>query len=227
MQEEKPPEGKTRPFGARFRELRSRLGLTQEQIARRLGVTTATYNRYEKGHRDPSASLLQRMAGLAPGVNAEWLLNGQGAMYGSEAEQDAAPALMRVPALGSAFSPEDLEKAPPSAAVAFGRDWIRQELKCDPSRVFLMDMGGDSMAPTLLPGEMLLVRRQEREPIGDGIHVLNVGGAIQVRRLQWVSTDALEAVADNPLYKSRTLSSAEAARSGIVIGRVLWSGKRY
>lgn len=39
---------------AEIRELRERLGLTQEQMAARVGVSFTTISRWERGHRPPS-----------------------------------------------------------------------------------------------------------------------------------------------------------------------------
>ena len=59
-----------------IRDLRSQLGLTQEEFAHALGITVSTVNRWEKGHSVPSklarASLV-RFAGRR-GVAVESLL---------------------------------------------------------------------------------------------------------------------------------------------------------
>jgi DNA-binding transcriptional regulator YiaG len=56
---------------------RQRLGLSQPRMAQYLGVATATYQSWETGLRDPSASVLRLLdvlglvEALAPGVPAE------------------------------------------------------------------------------------------------------------------------------------------------------------
>lgn len=45
---------KSTEFGPLIRELRQRLGATQEQLAAKLGVTFASVNRWENGHSNPS-----------------------------------------------------------------------------------------------------------------------------------------------------------------------------
>ncbi len=50
--------------GERLRELRRRLGLSQEQLARRLGVSFATVNRWESGRTQISARSLAALAEL-------------------------------------------------------------------------------------------------------------------------------------------------------------------
>jgi putative transcriptional regulator len=47
------------------KKLRSKLGLTQEQFAQKVGVTFPTINRWEKGVRKPHPFLLKRLTGMA------------------------------------------------------------------------------------------------------------------------------------------------------------------
>jgi putative transcriptional regulator len=46
------------------RELRERLGLTQEKLAAKLGVTFPTINRWENGRTQPSPLAVQRIEDL-------------------------------------------------------------------------------------------------------------------------------------------------------------------
>jgi putative transcriptional regulator len=46
------------------RELRNRLGLTQEKMAARLGVTFPTINRWENGRTKPSPLAFKQIQGL-------------------------------------------------------------------------------------------------------------------------------------------------------------------
>ena len=55
------------PLAARLRLLRTRLGLSQEQLARRLGVSFATVNRWESGRSRPSARARLALAELEAG----------------------------------------------------------------------------------------------------------------------------------------------------------------
>lgn len=56
-------EGALSSFGA-IRRLRSRLGLTQEQYARLLGVTWTTVSRWERGQAKPDAKGLAKLSRL-------------------------------------------------------------------------------------------------------------------------------------------------------------------
>ena len=63
-----PPEAS---FAARLRLLRARLGLSQEQLARRLGVSFATVNRWETGRSRPSARARAAIAELEASASLE------------------------------------------------------------------------------------------------------------------------------------------------------------
>ena len=51
--------------GARIRELRLKLDMTQEEFAHALGITVSTVNRWENGHSEPSKLARASIVGLA------------------------------------------------------------------------------------------------------------------------------------------------------------------
>lgn len=55
-----------------IRELRRRLGLTQEKFAARLGVAFPTINRWENGHTKPSPLALKQIENLLQEVGLGW-----------------------------------------------------------------------------------------------------------------------------------------------------------
>jgi transcriptional regulator with XRE-family HTH domain len=48
-----------------IRTLRQRLGMTQEEFAREVGVTFSTINRWENAHTEPNRLAWRAIAGLA------------------------------------------------------------------------------------------------------------------------------------------------------------------
>lgn len=67
----------TSTFGDRVAGAREAAGMTQSQLARRLGVQLATLRGWEDDRSEPRANKLQMMAGLL-NVSLVWLLNGVG-----------------------------------------------------------------------------------------------------------------------------------------------------
>ena len=66
-----PGPGGEDSVGERLRHLRRRLGVSQEQLARRLGVSFATVNRWESGRTQISAKSLATLAELEAGLAAD------------------------------------------------------------------------------------------------------------------------------------------------------------
>lgn len=66
-------------IGDRLREVRTNLGLTQPEVAARMGVSNRAYQTYEAGERQPKAADLAGLHG--EGIDLNWLLTGEGGMY--------------------------------------------------------------------------------------------------------------------------------------------------
>ena len=59
-----------------IKDIRLRKGLTQEDVAAALGVSSVVYSRYETGKRQPSIDMLIQMADIF-GVTVDFLLGRQ------------------------------------------------------------------------------------------------------------------------------------------------------
>lgn len=64
-------------FGDRLAAAREAQGLTQKELARRLGVASKTVHAWEHDAREPRANKLQMLAGVL-NVSIAWLLTGEG-----------------------------------------------------------------------------------------------------------------------------------------------------
>ncbi|MGH1355537.1 MAG: helix-turn-helix domain-containing protein [Thalassovita sp.] len=78
----------TATFGDRLAAAREQGGMTQKQLAKRLGVKHGTVQDWEQDLSEPRANRLSMMAGLL-NVSVMWLLNGEG--DGVNAPLDDAP----------------------------------------------------------------------------------------------------------------------------------------
>ena len=75
-------------FGDRVAGAREQAGMSQTQLAKRLGVRLATLKAWEEDRSEPRANRLSMMAGLL-NVSMMWLINGEG--EGLDAPVDASP----------------------------------------------------------------------------------------------------------------------------------------
>ena len=74
-------------FGDRLREAREQLGLSQQAMADRCGVTMRSQRNYEKGERLPDADYFVALVNL--GLNVEFLLTGNPAVLIAQSLRDA------------------------------------------------------------------------------------------------------------------------------------------
>lgn len=61
------------PFARRLREARKAAGLTQDELAQRIGVKRSTYGQFEQGRNEPNVSILPKLS-RELNRSVEWLL---------------------------------------------------------------------------------------------------------------------------------------------------------
>lgn len=105
-------------------------------------------------------------------------------------------------------------------AFRFSGAWLRGQ-GLDPALLSAIAVAGDSMEPTLRDGDEILVDRRPR-PWRDGVHVVRVGEALLVKRLDFGRPGVIGLISDNPAYRPLELPREE----GEVIGRVVWKSGR-
>jgi len=151
------------------------------------------------------------------------------ALLGGPAEASAdSDGLLRVNRHPVAVS------AGPGAIVAeelgkpyFGFDerWLKGLTQTPPSKLSIVRVEGDSMAPTLVAGDDILVDLADAaDRLRDGIYVLRVDDAVVVKRLAMHPTRRRVTVqSDNPAYPDWPDCGLDKIKC---IGRVIWAGRR-
>ncbi len=115
-----------------------------------------------------------------------------------------------------AFAAEEM----PVDTFRFSARWLRAQ-GFDPGSLSAIAVAGDSMEPLLRDGDEILVDIAPR-PLRDGIHVVRVGDALMVKRVQTGVPDVIVLESENPSYRPIELPRSEVQ----VIGRVVWKGGR-
>lgn len=108
---------------------------------------------------------------------------------------------------------------------AFDERWLRAITATPASRLSIVRVQGDSMAPTLNAGDDILVDPAECDDrIRDGIYVLRVDDALVVKRLALNPKGRRVTIqSDNPAYPDWPDCSLDEIHC---IGRVIWSGRK-
>lgn len=108
---------------------------------------------------------------------------------------------------------------------AFDERWLKALTPTPPSKLSIVRVEGDSMAPTLNSGDDLLVDLGDcLEWLRDGIYVLRIEDAVVVKRLALNPLGQRVTVqSDNPAYSDWPDCGLDEVHC---IGRVIWSGRR-
>jgi len=213
-------------------DFRSRLSQILEasgsvaELARKVGISDNAIYKWLQGRGQPSVANLVALARAAK-VSVEWLATGRepgaagrGATRAAErSDYSFVPRYdVRVAAgRGAAIRSEQVVDY-----LAFKTDWVRRRLDTDPRSLMLVEAVGDSMAPTIDDGDLLLVDLDEPRFKQDGVYVLRRDSDLIVKRLQRRPDGKLIIRSDNPAYEP-----AVAPRDGLgIVGRVIWSAGR-
>lgn len=107
----------------------------------------------------------------------------------------------------------------------FDRRWLRQISQGKPENLSIVRVRGDSMAPTLVDGDDILVEQVDGSmTLRDGIYVLQRDDALLVKRLALSpASGKLTIASDNPAYPSWNDCAVEDVR---VVGRIVWAGRK-
>ncbi|WP_130471793.1 S24 family peptidase [Candidatus Magnetaquicoccus inordinatus] len=107
--------------------------------------------------------------------------------------------------------------------LAFKSVWL-QKKRLNPKFLALIDAVGDSMAPTIGDGDLLLVDLRQKEPLDNRIFVIRMDQQLYAKRLRFQPGNKLVIQSDNPHSPAFAMDRAESAGVDI-LGRVVWAGK--
>lgn len=227
-------QGDLESFAERLRETVGQR--SARAFARDAGISDRSLREYMNAQTEPSRPALVGMA-RAGGVSIDWLATGGGAKLQRavgeesaryEAVQDYAfVPLYDVSASAGQGAFVNAERT--SDALAFKRDWLRQQIGGSVNDLAIISVRGDSMEPTLRDGDVIMVNRADRQ-VTEGIYVLLLDGWLMVKRLQREVIDGvgkLMAYSENEAYPPFAMPTFEGFSEPTgIIGRVVWAGRR-
>lgn len=212
-------------------EFRRRLRLIMQQfgsvadLARAVGVSDNAIYKWVSGRGQPGMASLVNLA-KAAGVSVEWLATGHGAATLTRLDDltPRSPHLLAMPSAAIPASPFGGATKSPQLVdfLGFRPDWLQRNFGVEPDALTLVEVHGDSMAPTIDNGDLILVGRHQSVFRDDGLYVLVSGGQLIPKRLQRQLDDSILVRSDNPAYESFRASPDQLN----LFGRILWlSGK--
>lgn len=212
-------------LGQILREHRAELGLSQQALADRAGISRNFVAQIERGESVPTVAILSRLAGALGVPISELLGEDAGARPG-------ATDIAEVPLVADRIA------AGPPMLVADHVDRherlprpLLKGLGVDPKKAVLVRLGADqdSMADTIPAGATVLV---DRTPVRDvtprGIYAvreesLGETGCSVKRLVLDADSRVLILLSDNPAHLPRAIRlRAGQALADVVVGRVVW-----
>ena len=210
-------------MGNNIAKLRKQRGWTQDEFGERIGVTKSAVSLYESGRRAINSETLSKMAEVF-GVSVDTILGGV-----DDAELFGRQIVIRPELVG-----EDEVMIPVVATLrcGFGRsgEAVYKDQRPVPSsylkrwgdKIVFYEAVGESMSPTITPGDLLVTVPGPAWEDG-WIVVVDVNDSDTIKRIYRSKEDGgVDLVPDNKKYKPMHLSPAELAEYNVaVLGHVV------
>ena len=218
----------------------------QTTLARLLDVAVQNVNNWE-ARGVSKEGLLEAQHRL--GVNATWVVTGKGPML-IDGRDNTVPIGAVVPHVSQSGEPRpgyirlellDVEVSAGAGAVADAypdvlqsidvlEDWARGALGISsPEHIKLLVVKGDSMAPTIIHGDIVFVDTRRRKFEGDGIYVLDWEGRLLIKRLRLTNDGRMAIQSDNSVPYPPEFVTGDRINQITICGiaTAWWALKRY
>lgn len=226
----------------RLRELRTRAGLTVRGTAEALGMPTTTYQAYEDRAKFKKTILPLDLARKIAGLFHEHGVDKSEVLALAGLGEEEADSLQIMPAatdrvleeLGLSVVPElelgysmgggsVFHEYRQTGVVPFKRDWLRGMVSGTVSDLFVARGEGDSMQPTLLDGDIVLIDTAQKDiRQQDRIWAVSYGELGMIKRVRRLPGGSYQLLSDNAAVPPIQASDGEM----YVVGRVVWIGRR-
>lgn len=122
---------------------------------------------------------------------------------------------------------QDAASETPVKVVTADLAWLRRSMSMtDISHLRVATGLGESMAPTIKHGDVLIVDTGVTEVLGDAVYVVRIGSVLTIKRIQMDMGD-IRILSDNPQFKEVRIPPDMSNRIAVVARVVyIWSGAR-
>lgn len=195
-------------FSVTLRTLRSKAGLSQAALAKKMYVSQQTIAKWENDKSTPNPEALTRLSEIF-NVSLDVLVTGR-------KTESAVRKGVKIPVLGR------VQAGIPFDAVEEILDWeeISPEMAATGDH-FGLRVRGQSMEPRILEGDIIIVRKQEDVDNGDTAVVLVNGNEATVKKIK-KSDAGITLIPNNPAFDPIFYSREEVVTLPVqIIGKVV------
>ena len=189
-------------IGFNIKRLRVGKGYSQEQLARKIGISQGAVSQWEKGKTTPDTLTLMELAKIFE-VSFDTLTEEAPVrdLDSVRVIRSAIPIIGDI-ACGSPILAEENRE---------GYADLPEGVRAD----FALRCKGDSMVPTFLDGDLVLIRQQPEVENGQ-IAAVAIDGEVTLKHV-YRNQDGLMLTAENPLFAPITVS-ADSGREIVIYG---------
>lgn len=192
--------------GAQIRKFRKAKGMTQKELGFRIGVKHNTISGYENGSNEPDQNILFAIADVL-GVSINDLFPSPTNI------EPVDPGVISIPVLGTIACGDPL-----LVAENYSEYIYMPKDRLPSGRLFYLRAKGNSMAPTIPDGALVLVREQPEVESGEIAAVLVNGDEEATLKRVKRQGNLLILLPDNPEYEPIIVTPDNPAR---IIGRAV------
>ncbi|BCB27037.1 hypothetical protein SKTS_19230 [Sulfurimicrobium lacus] len=213
--------------GNAIRQLREERAMTQAELAEKIGTDKGNVSRMEQKGQGTIEKVAEVATALGVRVS-DIFVQAEGRANRVPVPRDA----IDIPLLNASASMGVGEVRPSDDVVVdtlrLKKHWIAENIKpiTTPGNLRFIHALGDSMTPTLLSGDILLVDTGVREIAVDGIYVLEAHERLFIKRVRQRLDGAYEITSDNPTVKTVDILNGDHEVG--ILGRAVWvwNGRR-
>lgn len=189
----------------RVRARRNKLGLSQKELAKKIGVSQGTIGQLESGRNNRTKYIYQLATALA--VDVQWLLDGNQAALDETGK--------KVNSNNSGFV------SFPDVPIQFYRNFICS-LNLDETQLTCIQQTDDSMLPTIYNSDYILCDTTVKSLQENTIFRIKRNGKFITRRIVFDQTATVIYRSDNP--NRIQYQDIYALPTDEIIGKIVWAG---
>jgi phage repressor protein C with HTH and peptisase S24 domain/DNA-binding XRE family transcriptional regulator len=211
--------------------------LSNVKLSRILGLSTSSIDSYRRGIKTPKFNTLAFIQNTYK-ISLDWIVDGLASQFTDDRRAEPFPGdkvqcaesdirsdkgvvlpgeFVFIPQMAGTIrngglAPDDTTEM----RIAFRRDWIAR--KGYPQNMSIIKIQGDSMEPTLLSGDLVLVDHSKDATTRGGLFAITIDQEILIKRIQPLRGSKLLVISDNEKYTTLEI----AAENIHINGKVIW-----
>lgn len=206
-------------FGDRIKKARQGKGLTQEQLAKMIGVAKSTLTGYEKGNREPDVFKIKALS-AALDITGDYLLGTKSSENILPFDLSVYPNLMPMP---------EMKKVPLLGTIACGQPILAEEnldgfaeLPREIQADFALKCKGDSMTGArIYDGDIVYIHQQTQVLEGEIAAVL-IDDEATLKRVRYLPGGMVMLEACNPAFAPIYLGGSSENREVRILGKAVY-----